>query len=105
MNHLLKTSLLLAAAWLFGSFDAAAQNPYRDALKIAEKSQQQRKYEDAVAQYRAALDLSPNPWNDIHCFIMIGNSYAALKNFDEALKWYAEIDNLPDINNNARARR
>lgn len=82
-----------------------AQKTYRQTLQTAQKSYNAKQYDLALKQYRETLDLSPNGWNDSSCIAMIGRSMAALKRYDEALKWYELIDTLPDINQNTRARR
>ena len=51
-----------------------------------------------------ALDKSPNGWNDNHCISMIGHSLLNLERYEEALVWYNQIPELPDINDNTRVR-
>lgn len=103
---LYKKKLLFLVALFFLMVPALdAKNSYRNSIQEAQKSYQAQKYELALEQYRMALDLSPNGWNDASCMAMIGNSLAALKRYDEALKWFELIGELPDINQNTRVRR
>ncbi len=102
-NYLKLWALALLLVTLI--YAAEAKNPYSRAIRTAQKSYNDRKYDLALEQYRAALDLSPNGWNDASCMTMIGRSMAALKRYDEALKWFELIETLPDINQNTRARR
>ncbi|MDD5664348.1 MAG: tetratricopeptide repeat protein [Victivallaceae bacterium] len=103
---LYKKKLLFLVALFFLMVPALdAKNSYRNSIQEAQKSYQAQKYELALEQYRMALDLSPNGWNDTSCMAMIGNSLAALKRYDEALKWFELIGELPDINQNTRVRR
>lgn len=102
-NHLKFGALTLLLMAL--SHTVYAQKTYREIFEAAQKSYNAKQYDLALKQYREALDLSPNGWNDSSCISMMGRAMAALKRYDEALKWFELIETLPDINQNASARR
>lgn len=83
---------------------AAADRDFRGLCQAGDKAFKSGKYQDALEDFRLALDKSPNGWNDNRCISMIGHSLLNLKRYEEAIEWYKRISELPDINDNTRAR-
>ncbi len=86
------------------TLSAAAQD-FKALNKEAADAYNARKYAEALEKSRIALDKSSNGWNDNESIVRIGNSLRELKRYDEAIEWFNQIADLPDINDNTRLRR
>ena len=82
----------------------AADSDFKELCQTGDKAFKSGKYKDSLELFRLALDKSPNGWNDNRCISMIGHSLLNLKRYEEALAWYNQISELPDINDNTRSR-